>query len=43
MNALSRRPGAGRRDGAAGRARAVTEFGWDAIARQTVELYQSLI
>jgi starch synthase len=28
--------------GAAGRARAVQLFGWDAVARQTVDLYQSL-
>ena len=29
--------------GEAGRDRAVEKFGWDAIARQTVELYQSLL
>jgi alpha-maltose-1-phosphate synthase len=29
--------------GRAGRERAVTEFGWDAIARRTVELYRSLL
>ena len=29
--------------GLAGRERAVKEFGWDAIARRTVELYESLL
>jgi starch synthase len=29
--------------GAAGRERAVTEFGWDAIARRTVEVYESVL
>lgn len=29
--------------GDAGRARAVNDFGWDAIAQQTVELYQSVL
>ncbi len=29
--------------GLAGRERAVREFGWDTIARRTVELYQSLL
>jgi starch synthase len=29
--------------GRAGRARAVSRFGWDAIARQTADLYRSLI
>src|SRR4051812_32217742 len=29
--------------GLAGRARAVEEFGWDAVAAQTVELYESLL
>jgi glycosyltransferase involved in cell wall biosynthesis len=28
--------------GLAGRARAVEQFGWDAVAAQTVELYESL-
>jgi starch synthase len=28
--------------GAQGRARAVTTFGWDAIARQTIDVYQSV-
>ena len=29
--------------GRAGRERAVHEFGWDAIAHRTVELYESLV
>jgi starch synthase len=29
--------------GAAGRARAVAEFGWDAIARRTVEVYEGVL
>ena len=29
--------------GAAGRERAVTEFGWDAAARRTLEIYRPLI
>jgi alpha-maltose-1-phosphate synthase len=29
--------------GKAGRARAVSEFGWDAVASRTVALYESLI
>ena len=29
--------------GKAGRARAVADFGWDAVANRTVELYQSLL
>jgi starch synthase len=29
--------------GRAGRLRAVERFGWDAIARQTVDLYESLV
>jgi starch synthase len=29
--------------GRAGRERAVTEFGWAAIARQTVDLYESVV
>ncbi|MET8830695.1 glycogen synthase [Streptomyces sp. NPDC004610] len=36
-------PGAARRMGGAGRARAVEEFGWDAIARRTVRLYQEVL
>jgi starch synthase len=29
--------------GAAGRERAVEEFGWDGIARKTVQIYESLL
>ncbi len=29
--------------GAAGRARAVAEFGWDAVARRTLEVYQAVL
>jgi starch synthase len=29
--------------GRAGRRRAVERFGWDAIARQTLQLYQAVI
>ncbi len=43
VNALCADPAAAAALGAAGRRRAVTEFGWDAIARQTAELYRSLL
>ncbi|MGV9942636.1 glycogen synthase [Streptomyces sp. NPDC003401] len=36
-------PAAARRMGEAGRARAVEEFGWDAIARRTVRLYEDTL
>ncbi|MFE2045792.1 glycogen synthase [Streptomyces sp. NPDC059477] len=36
-------PAAGRRMGTAGRARAVGEFGWDAIARRTARLYGDVL
>ncbi|MFJ4334118.1 MULTISPECIES: glycogen synthase [unclassified Streptomyces] len=36
-------PDAARRMGEAGRARAVAEFGWDAIARRTVRLYEEIL
>ena len=29
--------------GAAGRARAVAEFGWDAVARRTLEVYEAVL
>ena len=29
--------------GRAGRARAIEEFGWDAAARRTVDIYESLL
>jgi starch synthase len=43
INALMADPARRARMGRAGRRRAVERFGWDAIARQTVELYESLI
>ena len=36
-------PAAARRMGAAGRARAEAEFGWDRIAARTKEIYDSLV
>jgi alpha-maltose-1-phosphate synthase len=36
-------PEAGRRMGEAGRQRAVEEFGWDAVARRTVRLYEETL
>lgn len=36
-------PEAARRMGEAGRERAVGEFGWDAVARRTVRLYQEIL
>jgi alpha-maltose-1-phosphate synthase len=35
--------GLARRLGQAGRARAVAEFGWDAVARRTVDVYEQLV
>jgi starch synthase len=43
VNALCAEPERAAAMGRAGRERAVTEFGWPAIARRTVELYQSLL
>ncbi|HET7734527.1 MAG TPA: glycogen synthase [Nocardioidaceae bacterium] len=43
VNELARDPERAREMGVAGRARAVELFGWDAVARQTVELYRSLV
>jgi starch synthase len=42
LNALLRDPDRARAMGQAGRERAVTEFGWDAIAAQTAGLYAEL-
>jgi len=42
INGLMADPEARERMGRAGRRRAVERFGWDAIARQTVELYRTL-
>ncbi|MFJ3617291.1 glycogen synthase [Streptomyces iakyrus] len=36
-------PAAARRMGEAGRERAVGEFGWDAVARRTVRLYEEIV
>jgi starch synthase len=43
VNRLAADPGLAERMGRAGRERAVAQFGWDAIAVQTVELYRSLL
>ena len=43
LNSLLLDPGRAAALGAAGRKRAAAEFGWDAIAAQTVELYGALV
>ncbi len=43
VNRLAADPALAERFGRAGRERAVSSFAWDAIATQTVELYQSLL
>ncbi len=43
VNRLAADPALAERMGRAGRARAVADFGWDAIAVRTVELYRSLV
>ncbi|WP_327186365.1 glycogen synthase [Streptomyces sp. NBC_01334] len=43
LDAVLGDPAAGRRMGEAGRARAVGEFGWDAVARRTVGLYEEIV
>ncbi|WP_406005552.1 glycogen synthase [Streptomyces sp. NBC_00637] len=43
LDAVLGDPAAGRRMGEAGRARAVGEFGWDAVARRTVRLYEEIV
>ncbi len=43
VNRLAADPDLARQMGLAGRQRAVDEFGWDAVAARTVELYQSLL
>jgi starch synthase len=43
VNALIRDPATARALGVAGRRRAVERFAWSAIARQTADLYQSLV
>jgi starch synthase len=42
VNRLAADPAQAHRMGLAGRRRAVEEFGWDAVAERTVELYRSL-
>ncbi len=43
VNRLAQDPAEAERMGLAGRRRAVDEFGWDAVAERTVELYRSLL
>ncbi len=43
LNRVLDDPEAAARMGAAGRVRAVSEFGWDAVARRTAELYAELV
>ncbi len=43
LDAVLGDPEAARRMGEAGRARAVGEFGWDAVARRTVRLYEEIL
>ncbi|GAB2980732.1 glycogen synthase [Streptomyces pseudoechinosporeus] len=43
LDSLLADPEAARRMGEAGRERAVREFGWDAVARRTVQLYEELL
>ncbi|MFF0200624.1 glycogen synthase [Streptomyces sp. NPDC005017] len=43
LDAVLRDPAAARRMGEAGRARAVEEFGWDAVARRTAALYAQVL
>ncbi|MFF8227492.1 glycogen synthase [Streptomyces caelestis] len=43
MDSVLSDPEAARRMGGAGRERAVGEFGWDAVARRTVRLYEKIV
>jgi len=43
VNELLRDPERGRRMGETGRKRAVEEFGWDAVARATLAVYESIL
>ncbi len=43
LDAVLGDPASARRMGEAGRARAVGEFGWDAVARRTVGLYEEIV
>ncbi|MEU0673552.1 glycogen synthase [Streptomyces sp. NPDC006172] len=43
LDAVLGDPGTARRMGEAGRVRAVEQFGWDAVARRTVRLYEEIL
>ncbi len=43
LNALTRDPGKARQYGLAGRQRCIDEFSWEAIAQQTVGVYEKAI
>ncbi|MER5978172.1 glycogen synthase [Streptomyces sp. NPDC001857] len=43
LDAVLGDPGRARRMGEAGRVRAVEQFGWDAVARRTVRLYEEIL
>ncbi|MFH8291840.1 glycogen synthase [Streptomyces sp. NPDC018059] len=43
LNELATDPGRAASMGAAGRRRAVGQFGWDAVARRTVEVYEEIL
>jgi starch synthase len=43
VNRLLRDPERAKAMGLAGRARAVTEFGWDTAARKTMAIYESVL
>ncbi|MET7358587.1 glycogen synthase [Streptomyces sp. NPDC005562] len=43
LNRLATDPGLAAAMGAAGRRRALGEFGWDAVARRTVEVYEEIL
>ena len=43
VNAVAADPRRARSMGAAGRARAVSEFGWDAIADETIAVYSAAL
>ncbi|MEU8953298.1 glycogen synthase [Streptomyces sp. NPDC048518] len=43
LNGLATDPGLAAAMGAAGRRRALGEFGWDAVARRTVEVYEEIL
>jgi starch synthase len=43
VNVLAADPGRARAMGVAGRARAVSDFGWDAISDQTIAVYEAAL